>query len=402
MTGICSIIRNEAQRILPILCASNHKTLIEVVMAKTIIKAYKFLLKPSKTQSQKLNDTLRLCQSLYNAALQERKEAYSLNRVSINYQAQQNQLPEIKQTNPEYKNIHSQVLQNVLKRVDLAFQGFFSRVKKSVKAGFPRFKSISRYDSFTFPQSGFSLTGNKLNLSKIGTVKLKLSRQIIGKVKTCQIKREIDKWFVIFTVETKAEILSETGQSVGIDAGIENFITLSDGTQIDNWKYYESAQKQLRRAQRSVSRKKKGSNNRKKAVLKLRKIHQKIKNRRADFQHKVSTMLVRNFDVICIEKLNILGMSKGILSKQIHDASWSNFFNMLRFKAENAGRKLVEINPAFTSQTCLCGHREKKSLSQRQHNCLKCGYSNHRDIVSAQIILQSGLDCLAQTKAVGL
>lgn len=373
-------------------------------MAKAIIqKAFKFrICEPSKIVLTRLEQTLYLCRQLYNASLQERRDAYQINRISIDYQAQQNQLPKIKTTNPEYKNIHSQVLQNVLKRCERAFDGFFRRIKAKQTAGFPRFKGANRYDSFCYPQTGFSLTGDKLTLSKIGKVKIKLSRSVIGKIKTCTIKKEIDKWFVIFTVETSAEPLPKTDKSIGIDAGIENFITLSNGTQIDNWKYYESSQKELRRAQRSVSRKKKGGQNGKKAVLHLRKIHQQIKNRRSDFQHKLSTHLVKEFDLIAIEKLVLLGLSRGILSKQVHDVSWGSFFNMLRYKAENADKQLIEINPAYTSQTCLCGNREKKSLSQRQHNCSVCGYSNHRDIVASEIILSLGLSELAQTKAVGL
>jgi putative transposase len=198
------------------------------------------------------------------------------------------------------------------------------------------------------------------------------------------------------------EALPKTGESVGMDVGISAFANLSDATQIDNWKYYEQSQKKLRVAQRSVSRKKKGSNCRRKAVLNLRKIHQKIKNQRADFQHKLSTLLVREYDLIAIEKLNILGLSKGILSKQVHDASWSSFFGMIRYKAENAGKELKEVNPNFTSQTCLCGHREKKTLAVRWHNCLKCGLSIHRDILSAKIILSLGLSGKDLTKAVGL
>lgn len=392
MEGICSIIEVEAQRILRIQCASEHRIKKWLIaMSDKIIKAYRFSFKPSKIQSQKLNDTLYLCQQLYNAALSERREAYKLNRISINYQAQQNQLPDIKTTNPEYKEIHSQILQNVLKRVDLAFQGFFSRVKKGIKAGFPRFRSINRYDSFTFPQSGFSLTENKLTLSKIGTVKLKLSRAVQGKVKTCTIKKETNKWFVIFTVETKAETLPKTGEEIGLDAGISAFMTLSDGSEIDNFKYYEQSQKKLRIAQRRVARRKKDSNRRRKAVLQLRKIHQKIRNQRNDFQHKVSTHLVKTYDLIAIEKLSILGMSRGILSKQVHDASWSSFFDKLKYKAGSAGKSVIEVAPHFTSQDCSqCGNRVKKDLSERIHNCLNCGLSISRDLNAAINILRLG------------
>ena len=370
-----------------------------------MMKSYKFKIKrPSKAIVQKFEQTLEICRELYNAGLQERRDAWKLNRVAISYYDQQNQLPEIKKIRADLNTIYSQVLREPLRNLDKAFKAFFGRVQKGEKAGFPRFKGKDRFDSFCYSQSGFKLTGNKLTLSKIGSVKLHLSRTMQGKVKTCTIKREVSGWFVIFTVETEKDILPKIGKQIGIDAGIENFITLSDGTQIENFKYFESTQKKLRVAQRSVARKVKGSNSRKKAVLKLRKIHQKIKNQRSDFQHKISTKLVKDFDLIAIEKLNIKGMSKGILSKQINDVAWNGFFEMLRYKAENADKKVVEVNPNGTSQTCICGETVKKSLSVRVHKCSMCGYENHRDIVSAQVILQRavGQTAKAQTKAVRL
>ncbi len=374
------------------------------VASQFIQKSFKFrICEPSKIVQERLEQTLYLCRSLYNAALQERRDAYQINRVSINYQHQQNQLPEIKVTNPEYKDIDSQVLQNVVKRCERAFDGFFRRIKAKQTAGFPRFKGQNRYDSFCYPQSGFSLTDDKLTLSKIGKVKIKLSRSVIGKIKTCTIKKEIDKWFVIFTVETLPEALPKTGESVGLDMGISAFATLSDGTQIDNFKYYEATQKKLRIAQRRVARRKKGSNRRKKAVKLLRKIHQKIKNQRNDFQHKVSTYLVRKYDLIAVEKLSVSGMSRGILGKQILDASWSSFFDKLTYKAENAGKQLIKVSPNFTSQDCsACGERVKKDLSVRVHHCLKCGLTLDRDENAAINILAAGLAVLAQTQTVRL
>lgn len=360
-------------------------------MEKRIIKSYKFRIYPSKSQISILETTLDLCRELYNAALQERRDAYTLKRVLLNYYDQANQLSEIKQTNSEYKGVHSQVCQDVLKRLEKSFQGFFRRIKQGVKAGFPRFKGKNFYDSFCYTQSGFSVSGNKLTLSKIGTVKIKLSREIQGKVKQCRIKKEINNWFVIFTVETAKEILPKTGESIGIDMGVSAFATLSDGTQIANWKYYESVQKKLRIAQRQVARRKRGSNGRKKAVIVLRKIHQKIKNRRNDFGHKVSTHLVKQFDLIAIEKLSILGMSRGILSKQILDASWSSFFQKLEYKAANAGKELVRVSPNYTSQDCsACGSRVKKDLSIRVHRCLQCGLVLDRDHNAAINILALG------------
>jgi len=191
--------------------------------------------------------------------------------------------------------------------------------------------------------------------------------------------------------------LPKTGKEIGVDAGIESLMTLSNGIQIDNFKYFESAQKQLRVAGRKVSRRKKGSLLWRKAVLRLRNIHGKIKNQRNDFAHKVSTHLVKEYDLIAIEKLNILGMSKGIFARAIHDAAWSNFFQKLKYKAENAGKTVIEVNPNGTSQTCICGETVKKTLAVRQHYCVSCGYKNHRDIVSAKVILKRAVGQTVET-----
>jgi putative transposase len=351
------------------------------------MKAYKFKLKVSKTIKRKLEETLSVCCEIYNAALQERRDAWQLNRISINYHAQSAQLPEIKLIRDDVNGIYSQILQDVLRRVSKTFDAFFARVMRGDKAGFPRFKSVSRFDSFCFPQSGFKLVGDKLTLSKIGSLKLRLSRTIEGRVKTCTIKREASGWFVIFTAEDAPKLLPKTGKQIGLDVGIESFVTLSDGSAIDNFKYYETSVKQLRRAQRRVSRRKKGSKGRIKAIVFLQKIHEKIHRQRTDFQHKISTNLVKEFDLIAVEALNIKGMSRGILSKQIYDVAWRSFFSKLKYKAENAGRELIEVNPSGTSQTCVCGATVKKDLSVRWHCCKVCGLSEHRDSVSAKIIL---------------
>lgn len=308
------------------------------------MKVYKFKIKrPSKAIFAKFEQTLSLCRELYNSALRERIDAYKFNKISLTFHTQKNQLPEIKTIRDDLKCVYSQVLQDTLKRLDNTFKAFFNRLKKGEKPGFPRFKGQSRYDSFTYPQAkgSFRLEGNNLFLSKIGKVKIHLSQNVLGKVKTCTIKKEVSGWFVIFAVETEKQFLPKTHKSIGIDVGIENFLTLSNGEQIPNNKYFENSQRRLRLAQRSVSRKKKGSHSRKKAVLKLKKIHQKIKNQRNDFAHKISTRIIKEFDLIAIEDLNILGMSKGILAKQIHDVSWSAFFRKLEYKAVDALRQEV-------------------------------------------------------------
>lgn len=366
------------------------------------MKAFKFKIKrPGKNIVAKFEQHLDLCRELYNAGLQERRDAYKINQISVHYFDQANQLAEVKECREEFKDVHSQVLQDALKRLDKTFKAFFARVKKGQKAGFPRFRGKNRYDSFTFPQANgsFRLEGNNLFLSKIGKVKIHLSQNMLGKVKTCTIKREVAGWFVIFTVETDKQILPKTGKEIGIDVGIENFMTLSNGEQIPNFKYFEASQKELKRKQRSVSRKVRsaGSKSRKDAVIGLRKTHAKIKNQRNDFAHKLSTRIVKEFDVIAIEDLNIKGMSKGILSKQIHDVAWNNFFQKLENKAENAGKKLIKVNPNGTSQTCICGETVKKTLAVRHHICVKCGYSNHRDIVSAKVILKRAVGQTVET-----
>jgi putative transposase len=361
--------------------------------AKVIRKSFKFRIYPTKSQVAKLDETLSFCRELYNAGLQERRDAWNLNRISVSCFEQINQLPEIKTIREDLNCVHSQVLCNVLNRLDLAFKGFFSRVKKNQKAGFPRFKGKESFNSFTFPQMRYTvrLENNKLHLSKIGKIKIKLSRLVVGKVKTCTIKRETGKWFAIFSVETFAETLPKTGKQIGIDVGIENFATLSDGTKVENFRFFENSQKRLRVAQRTVSRRKKFSNRWRKAKNQVAKIHRKISNQRNDFQHKLSTSLVKEYDLIAIEKLNVKGLSKSFLSKQVNDVAWSGFFLKLKYKAENAGKSVIEVNPNWTSQDCsACGDRIKKDLSERTHHCLKCGLVLDRDENAAINILRLG------------
>src|SRR5262247_1737102 len=221
------------------------------------MKAYRYKLKPSGKLIAIFESWLGLLCDLYNAALQERRDAYRINHLSINYKAQANQLPEIKKDRPEFANIHSQVIQDSLKRVESAFGGFFRRVKEGQKPGYPRFRSSLRYDSFTYPQSGFSLKGGKLHLSKIGKVKVHLSRPIEGEIKTCMIKREADGWYVIFVVEEPRKEF--------------------EAAPIENPQYYRRAEKDLKKAQRRVSRRVKGSKGRKEAVGWLAKKHLKVK-----------------------------------------------------------------------------------------------------------------------------
>ena len=350
-----------------------------------------------------MENTLNLTRELYNCALQERIGAWKERQISLNYYSQANQLASLKESRTEFQNIHSQILQDVLKRLDKTFKAFFARIKKGEKAGFPRFKGKSFFDSFCFPQSGFKLVGDKLTLSKIGSMQIRLSREIAGKIKTCTIKREVDGWYVIFTTETEKQLLEKTGESVGIDVGLENFVTLSNGEQIENPRFLRQSESRLKTAQRAVSRKKKGSNCRRRAVRLLRKQHLKITRQRQDFCHKTANNLVARFDEIAVEELQIRKMLKNHhLAKSIADASWGNFLQTLENKAENAGKRVWKVNPNGTSQTCICGETVKKTLAVRRHQCQTCGLSLHRDIVSAKVILKRAVGQTAETLTYGI
>jgi putative transposase len=256
-------------------------------------KAFKYRLYPNREQAVKLNRTLDLCRELYNAALEQRRAAYRVRRKSVSAAQQMRELPDLKVAVPEVSAVYSQVLQDVLWRVDTAFRNFFRRVKqKNGKAGYPRFQSKNRYDSFTYPQLGFSIAQGRLCLSKIGNLKIKLHRPIEGTIKTCTLKREVDEWYVVFACEIAEVVPVEPQVTVGIDVGLESFLATSDGEFIENPRWLAHALKKLRRAQRSLARKKRGGQNRLKARLCVAKQHRTVKRQRLDFQHQVARSLV--------------------------------------------------------------------------------------------------------------
>lgn len=368
------------------------------------MKSYKYKLRPSKTLANKFEDSLNTCRELYNAAIEERNKAYKAGHRSINYYTQSRQLPEIRVIRPDVGTAYAQVLQDVLRRVARAFDAFFQRCLKGETPGYPRFKGKNRYNSFTYPQEGYKLNGSSLYLSKIGTCRLFLSRPIKGKIKTCTIKREADGWYVVFAVEeNECPFIPRTGDNVGIDLGIENFATLSTGEVIENPQYLRVAEQRLKTAQRSVTRKKKQSRNRKKAIKLFAKQHQKITRQRRDFCFKTAHQLTKEFDEFAVEDLNIKGMVLNhSLAKSIGDASWGTFIEILTFKAESAGRTVWKVTPHYTSQDCSrCGNRVKKSLATREHRCSVCGLVLHRDHNAAiNILSKSGVTACVDTAVV--
>jgi putative transposase len=359
-------------------------------------KTFKYRLYPHRQQRERLQTTLDVCRELYNAALQERRDGYRVANAKLNYYTQANQLSEIKERRPDVASLHSQVLQDVLKRVDKAFKAFFRRVHRRQTPGFPRFRSRYRYDSFTYPQSGFQL-GGKLQLSKVGNVKIKLHRELKGEIKTLSIKRENGNWYACFSCVVVPEPLPVLSNSTGIDVGLETFATLSNGDKIANPRWYRTAERRLRRAQRKVARRRKGKNRRRKAVALLAQVHKDIFNKRNDFQHKESRKLVQQYGTIFVEDLNLQGLSRGILAKSVHDASWASFLDKISYKAENAGRRFVQVNPRGTSQRCTCGADNPKKLSDREHVCVECGLLTTRDHASALEIQRLGLSLQALT-----
>jgi len=364
---------------------------------QTVRKTFKYKLHPTPQQAQAMAFVLRRCRELYNAALQERKEAWHMREVSITVAGQSAQLPEVKVARPEYREIHSQVLQDVLTRLDRAFQAFFRRVKNGEKPGYPRFQGAGRYTSFTYKQfgNGATLDTGFLVLSKIGRIAVRWSRPLVGAPKTITISWEADGWYVSFScAHAPVQPLPPTGQETGIDLGLEAFATLSDGTRIFHPSWYRKAERALKTAQRRVSRRNKGSNRRRKAVKLLARAHQKVKRQRQDFHHKTALALVRANDTIYHEELQTANMLKNHhLAKSIADAGWGVFLSILSFKAVCAGRSVVVVPPAYTSQRCSgCGRLVWKGLSVRWHQCPyeDCGTSLHRDHNAARNIERAG------------
>jgi putative transposase len=351
-------------------------------------KTFKYRLFTTTLQSEMLDVQLGEACRLYNAALQERRDAWK-QRVSINYYTQANQLKEIRAAG-DLVLANFSCCQDILRRVNKTYEAFFRRVKRGEKAGYPRYKSCRRFDSITFPSygDGTKLNDNMLRVQGVGQVEVKLHRPVSGKIKTVTVKRECGKWYACFSVECEAKPLPVSTKEIGIDVGLTAFATLSNSKSVPNPRWYQQAEAKLRRAQRKVARRKKGSHRRRKAVQLLQKIHQRIKNQRSEFQHKFTFWLVQNFGVIAVEDLNVKGLAGGMLAKSVHDVSWAAFFSKLTYKAENAGRALKAVNPRGTSQTCMCGAKVWKELSDREHVCTACGLIAPRDVVSAQVILQ--------------
>lgn len=366
-------------------------------MSEATRKTFKYRLMPTPAQAHVLETVLWRCRELYNAGLEERKLAWEKCGVSVNFAMQSAQLPGIKEVRPEYRDLNAQVLQDVLHRLDKAFQAFFRRVKAGEQPGYPRFQGKDRYNSFAYPQVGehgsAALDGGILSLSKIGRIPMRLHRPLQGTPKTVTISKEADGWYAcISCAEVPAEPLPLTGQETGIDVGLKVFLITADGQIIENPRQYRKAEKQLAKAQRCVSRRKKGSKRRRKAVKLLARKHQKVKRQRSDFHHKTALYLLRTYDVIYLEDMQVRNMVRNRhLAKSISDAGWAQFRTILTSKAAYAGKWVVAVPAQYTSQDCSgCEERVPKSLSVRTHVCPSCGLVMDRDENAALNILRAG------------
>lgn len=357
---------------------------------------YKYRLRPTPDQERALETVLWRCRTLYNVALEQRKTWWGRGQgIGATYYQQKAELPDLKAACPEYAEVNAQVLQDVILRVERTFQAFFRRVKAGETPGYPLFQGRDRYHSFTYPQygGGVVLDGGVLSLSKIGRIPIRLHRPLDGTPKTVTISREADGWYAcISCAEVPIQPVPPTGQETGIDVGLVHFLTRADGEQVPNPRHLRTAEKALKKAQRRVSRRKKGSNRRRKAVKLLQKKHQTVRRQRRDFHHKTALALVRDYDTIYLEDVRVANMVRNhSLAKSISDAGWAAFRTILEAKAAWAGRQVIAVPPAYTSQDCSgCGARVPKSLSVRTHICPACGLVLDRDTNAARNIQRAG------------
>ena len=360
---------------------------------------FRYRLYPTSAQETALQRALDECRWLYNRLLEERKMAWEDMETSVGLYDQINRIGVLKGERTTLAGVHSQVLQNVAVRIDLAFNAFFRRVRAGESPGYPRFRGANRYDSFCYPGSGHKVNGQRVYLSKIGHIKAAIHRPPEGTAKTCCVRRtSTGKWFVTFSCEVEDALLPAVDSAVGIDVGLTTFATMSDGREIANPRFFRRDERDLVRAQRRFSahptpeRGHPSTPERRRAKI-VARIHERIANRRRNFAHQESRKVVNAHQTIAVEDLSVNRMVHNhCLAKSIHDAAWALFAAMLAYKAENAGRRFIAVNPTYTSQTCsACGHRQKMPLADRVYQCLCCHLTISRDVNAARNILAVGL-----------
>ncbi|MFD7379960.1 RNA-guided endonuclease InsQ/TnpB family protein [Streptomyces mirabilis] len=391
-----------------------------------MIRAYKFLMRPTQGQQGALAEMLRDHCSLYNGALQERRDAYRhASKTTVRYGQQSAQLKDIRAFDPECQGRWSfSSQQATLRRLDKAFAAFFRRVKAGDKPGYPRFRSGKRFDTVDFPKDGDGCRWDstphdpvtRVRLQGVGHVKVHQHRPVAGKVKTISVKREGRRWYVILTADqAQPEPLPATGSVVGVDMGIANFLADSNGEFVPNPRHGAKASAKLEVAQQALSRCKRGSKRRRKAVDTVARLHRKVRRQRLDHAHKTALDLVREHDFVAHEDLKIRNMNrapapkpdpnqqgsflpngasaKAGLNRSIADAGWGVFLAILAAKAEGAGRQVMAVDPRNTSRTCPeCRHVSAENRpTQEKFHCVSCDHTAHADTVGAINVLRAGL-----------
>lgn len=347
------------------------------------VKTYRYRLIPTPSQERVLGQWLGTCRYVYNLTLAYKKTLWEQHKVSVGKNDIQKELAGIAKETEWIGMVHSQTIQEVTDRVFNAYDGFFKLGK-----GYPKFAKKGVYQSFSFKQ-GVKVSDNFVQLPKLGKVKYRNSRPCEGTIKRATVRKCADGWYICLTCETDIATLPAGFGCIGIDLGIKSLVVTSTGETINNPKHLYEAERKLKRLQRSVSRKKKGSANRKKAVQKLARQHQTVANSRKDFQHKLTTKLIRENQAIVVEQLQIQNMAANHnLAKSINDAGWYQLIEMLKYKARWYGRHFEKVSARYTSQDCsVCGHRKQNlTLSVREWTCPVCQTEHNRDVNAANNI----------------
>jgi putative transposase len=392
-------------------------------------RTYAFRLRPTARQYFALAACVEAHRELYNAALQERRDAWAHSKTSIGYRGQSAQLTEIRATRPDQAVWSFSSQQATLRRLNKAFASFFRRVRtgtSGVKPGYPRFKGAPRFDSVEWPRDGdgarWLAEQRRVYLQGIGQVKVHLHRPAQGRVKTIQIKRQGRRWMLVLSCDdVPTNHLSANGRQVGIDVGVRRFATTSDGQCIDNPRWARAAAARLTAAQQRLQRARHRSKNRERKRETVAARHRKIANQRRDFHHKQARSLVERYDLLAVEDLEVANMlrratpvpdphnpgqylpnnarAKSGLSRSISDAGWSQFISILRAKAEEAGRTCIEVDPRHTSDRCEnCGHAAPENrTTQAVFACKRCSHRSQADEHAARNILRAGLARHAQS-----
>ena len=364
-------------------------------MISAVNRSYRYRLKPTRRQARALMAWLAMTRELYNAALQERRDAWKKCGVSVSMYDQSRALAEVRDARPEFRRVPVVVLRGALRRLNGAFGAFFNRVKVGEKPGFPRFKGAHRFNTISIDdlrkRNPLDTDRRRLAIPMLGKVKIDIHRPMEGAPKTMRLTLDNGRWYAsIQCVDVPTKPLAPAGHEVGVDLGLRSFAVTSDGEVFENPRVLRRAENAVSRAQRRVSKKRRGGRNRRKAAQRLARRHGQLRNTRREHHIQVARALVATNDLICVEALNIKGLARSRLSKSVYDVGWGSFLGWLRTKAEEAARVVVEVNPAGTSQTCsACGDEVRKSLAVRVHRC-PCGLVVDRDENAALNILAAG------------